>query len=108
MFSNRRVPILSDIRNAYIDFSKMTFRSLRSSPTSSATGRLVIGYGFNSNGRYAQGGLLRERFIPRLRGRAGRRSSTTAGDNLDPHRIWARIMFNEKPGGHGERSVAVG
>jgi L-alanine-DL-glutamate epimerase-like enolase superfamily enzyme len=31
-----------------------------------------------------------------------------AGDNLDPHRIWAAMMGNEKPGGHGERSVAVG
>src|SRR4029078_13001878 len=31
-----------------------------------------------------------------------------AGDNLDPHKIWAAMMVNEKPGGHGERSVAVG
>jgi L-alanine-DL-glutamate epimerase-like enolase superfamily enzyme len=31
-----------------------------------------------------------------------------AGDNLDPRRIWATMMANEKPGGHGERSVAVG
>ncbi len=31
-----------------------------------------------------------------------------AGDNLDPDRIWAALMHNEKPGGHGERSVAVG
>jgi L-alanine-DL-glutamate epimerase-like enolase superfamily enzyme len=30
------------------------------------------------------------------------------GTNLDPHRIWAAMMTNEKPGGHGERSVAVG
>ena len=27
---------------------------------------------------------------------------------LDPHRAWACMMANEKPGGHGERSVAVG
>jgi L-alanine-DL-glutamate epimerase-like enolase superfamily enzyme len=31
-----------------------------------------------------------------------------AGDNLDPHRIWAAMFANEKPGGHGERSVAIG
>ena len=30
------------------------------------------------------------------------------GENLDPHKIWACMMSNEKPGGHGERSVAVG
>ena len=29
-------------------------------------GRRVIGYGFNSNGRYGQGGLIRERFAPRM------------------------------------------
>ena len=32
----------------------------------------------------------------------------TAGDNLDPDKVWATLMSNEKPGGHGERSVAVG
>jgi D(-)-tartrate dehydratase len=31
-----------------------------------------------------------------------------AGTNLDPHKIWATMMMNERPGGHGERSVAVG
>ena len=29
-------------------------------------GRRVVGYGFNSNGRYGQGGLINERFAPRL------------------------------------------
>ena len=28
--------------------------------------------------------------------------------NLDPDKVWATLMSNEKPGGHGERSVAVG
>jgi L-alanine-DL-glutamate epimerase-like enolase superfamily enzyme len=31
-----------------------------------------------------------------------------SGTNLDPDRIWTTLMRNEKPGGHGERSVAVG
>ena len=30
------------------------------------------------------------------------------GENLDPHKIWAAMFQNEKPGGHGERSVAIG
>jgi L-alanine-DL-glutamate epimerase-like enolase superfamily enzyme len=71
-------------------------------------GKRVVGYGFNSNGRYAQSGLLRERFIPRLMSAAPKSLANDAGDNLDPHRIWACMMANEKPGGHGERSVAVG
>ena len=71
-------------------------------------GKRVVGYGFNSNGRYAQSGLLRERFIPRIMGADPKSLVNDAGDNLDPHRIWACTMANEKPGGHGERSVAVG
>jgi L-alanine-DL-glutamate epimerase-like enolase superfamily enzyme len=68
----------------------------------------VIGYGFNSNGRYAQEGLLAERFIPRIMNAEPRTLLNDDGTNLDPHRIWACAMANEKPGGHGERSVAIG
>lgn len=71
-------------------------------------GRRVVGYGFNSNGRYGQGGLIRERFRDRILEAPPESLLTEAGDNLDPHRIWAAMMSNEKPGGHGERSVAVG
>jgi len=71
-------------------------------------GRPVVGYGFNSNGRYGQGGLIRERFVPRLLDADPQSLVDDTGENLDPHRIWAQLMTNEKPGGHGERSVAVG
>jgi L-alanine-DL-glutamate epimerase-like enolase superfamily enzyme len=71
-------------------------------------GRRVVGYGFNSNGRYGQGGLIRERFVPRLLAAEPRTLLNDAGDNLDPDRVWQTLMTNEKPGGHGERSVAVG
>src|SRR5580658_11214143 len=71
-------------------------------------GRRVIGYGFNSNGRYGQGGLIRERFAPRLLAAQPASLLDDTGDNFDPDRIWAVLMRNEKPGGHGDRSVAVG
>ena len=71
-------------------------------------GRPVIGYGFNSNGRYAPSGLIRERFIPRLLSADPAALATDDGSNLDPHKIWSVMMTGEKPGGHGERSVAVG
>lgn len=101
-------PISSDIRNAYIDFSKMTASVVAVVTDVKRNGKRVVGYGFNSNGRYAQSGLLRERFIPRIIGADPKSLLNDAGDNLDPHRIWACAMSNEKPGGHGERSVAVG
>ena len=101
-------PIASPIRNAYIDFSRMTTSLVAVVTDVVRDGRRVVGYGFNSNGRYGQGGLIRERFAPRLLEADPRSLLNDAGDNLDPDRVWATMMQNEKPGGHGERSVAVG
>src|SRR5262245_34512339 len=101
-------PIASPIRNAYIDFSKMTASLVAIVTDVVRDGRRVIGYGFNSNGRYGQGGLIRERFRDRILQAGPEHVLNAAGDNLDPHKIWTAMMTNEKPGGHGERSVAVG
>ena len=101
-------PIASPIRNAYIDFSKMTTSLVAVVTDVVRDGRRVVGYGFNSNGRYGQGGLIRERFADRVTGAEPASLLNDAGDNLDPDRVWAAMMTNEKPGGHGERSVAVG
>jgi L-alanine-DL-glutamate epimerase-like enolase superfamily enzyme len=101
-------PISSPIANAYIDFSRMTCSLVAVVTDVVRDGRPVIGYGFNSNGRYGQGGLIRERFAQRLLEAPPASLLNDAGDNLDPDRVWAVLMHNEKPGGHGERSVAVG
>ncbi|MDG1969697.1 MAG: mandelate racemase/muconate lactonizing enzyme family protein [Paracoccaceae bacterium] len=95
------VPIASAISNAYIDFSKMTASVVALISDIQCDGRPVIGYGFNSNGRYAPDGLLRERFIPHLQGH-------DFNGIIDPEPAWTSMMSNEKPGGHGERSTAVG
>jgi len=102
------VPIASPIRNAYIDFRNMTASVVALQTDVVRDGRRVVGYGFNSNGRYAQGALLRERFVPRLLSLPPAALADEAGENLDPEKIWAALMTGEKPGGHGERSVAVG
>src|ERR1700742_4610689 len=104
----RTVPVASAIANAYIDFSKMTLSHVALVTDVVRDGKPVVGYGFNSNGRYGQRGLIRERFMPRLMEADPKSLLNDAGDNLDPDRIWATLMKNEKPGGHGERSVAVG
>ncbi len=101
-------PISSNIRNAYIDFSKMTVSLVAVVTDAMREGRRVIGYGFNSNGRYGQGGLIRERFAPRILEADPAALLDDAGANLDPDRVWTVMMRNEKPGGHGDRSVAVG
>ena len=68
----------------------------------------MVGYGFASIGRYGQAGLIRERFAPRLREAATEALLNDHGTNLDPFRAWTVMMAGEKPGGHGERCVAVG
>ena len=102
------VPIKSSIRNAFIDFSQMTVSIVGIQTDVIVDGRPVIGYGFNSNGRYSQRGILRDRFIPRLLNADSDSILNDTQSNFDPARAWDVMMANEKPGGHGERSVAVG
>jgi L-alanine-DL-glutamate epimerase-like enolase superfamily enzyme len=104
----RTLPIASNIANAYIDFSKMTLSLVAVITDVVRDGKPVVGYGFNSNGRYGQGALMRERLIPRLMEAQSGAFLNAEADNLDPHKIWAAMFRNEKPGGHGERSVAIG
>jgi L-alanine-DL-glutamate epimerase-like enolase superfamily enzyme len=104
----KTVPISSPIRNAYIDFSKMSLSLVAVVTDVIRDGKPVVGYGFNSNGRYGQGTLMRERFIPRILEADPASLVDDTGTNLDPHKIWNCMFTNEKPGGHGERSVAIG
>lgn len=71
-------------------------------------GTPIIGYGFASVGRFAQGGLIRERFAPRLLKASEAALLNRDGTNFDPFRAWDVMMAGEKLGGHGERCVAVG
>jgi L-alanine-DL-glutamate epimerase-like enolase superfamily enzyme len=104
----KTVAIAAPIANAFIDFSQMTCSVVALITDVARDGRPVVGFGFNSNGRYGQGALLRERFLPRLRAADPASLIDPVHDNLDPVAIWNTVMRNEKPGGHGERSVAVG
>ncbi len=104
----KTLPVGSAIRNAYIDFSQMTLSLVAVLTDVVRDGKPVVGYGFNSNGRYGQGMLMRERFIPRVMAAKPESLVNATGTNIDPHKVWAAMFTNEKPGGHGERSVAIG
>jgi L-alanine-DL-glutamate epimerase-like enolase superfamily enzyme len=101
-------PISSSIANAYIDFSKMTCSLVAVVTDVVRDGCPVVGFGFSSNGRYAAGAIMRERMIPRLLEAEPDSLLDPDSGRIDPFRCWDRMMTNEKPGGHGERSVAVG
>jgi L-alanine-DL-glutamate epimerase-like enolase superfamily enzyme len=103
----KTVSIASPIANAFIDFSRMTCSVVALITDVHRDGRPVVGFGFNSNGRYGQGSLMRERFLPRLT-EAAPECLLDGDGSLDPFAVHRVLMANEKPGGHGERSVAVG
>ena len=97
--------IQSSIRNAVISFDEMTVSVIK--VTFENNGHQVNGYGFCSNGRYAQEGIIKNRFMPRLQQVS---PDSLLDDNgvIDPFKCWSVFMQNEKPGGHGDRAVAAG
>jgi L-alanine-DL-glutamate epimerase-like enolase superfamily enzyme len=102
------VPLKSSLRNAVFDFSEMTTSVVAVITDVVRDGKPVAGFAFNSTGRYACGAQMRDRFIPRILKADPETLLNGAGDNLDPEKILACMMQREKPGGHTERSVAVG
>ncbi len=102
------IPVAASMANAAIGFDEMTASAVALRTDRRVGGAPVIGYALDSVGRYAHGGLLRERFIPRLEAADEGEIVDPATGILDPMRIWPILMRNEKPGGHGERSAAVG
>lgn len=102
------VPIRSKMKNAFISFSEMTVSLVAVVSDVVRDGERLIGFGFNSNGRYAQSGILADRMIPRLRAADPEAFATPDGRSISPPAAWQLMMKNEKPGGHGDRSVAVG
>jgi L-alanine-DL-glutamate epimerase-like enolase superfamily enzyme len=101
-------PIPSPMRNAVISFDKMTISVVAIETDIVREGKPVMGYGFTSNGRYAQSGIIRERLAPRILEADPAKLRDEAAGTLDPHAIWAAMMRNEKPGGHGDRAFAAG
>ncbi|MFC1898950.1 enolase C-terminal domain-like protein [Chloroflexota bacterium] len=102
------VPINSTIRNAVFDFSEMTTSVVAVITDVVRSGRPVVGFSFNSTGRYACGAQMRGRLIPRIMKAPPESLLNAVGDALDPEKILACMMRGEKPGGHTERSVAIG
>ena len=106
--AERTIPIASPLRNARVDFSEMTATIVAVATDQFRDGRRVVGYAFNSFGRYACGGPMRERFIPRLLAAAPAELNDPATGWLDPQRATRLMLAREKLGAHAERSMSVG
>ena len=102
------IALKSSLRNAVFDFSEMTTSVVAVITDVVREGKPVVGFAFNSTGRYACGAQMRDRFIPRILKMQPEALLDASGNNLDPEKILAAMMQREKPGGHTERSVAIG
>lgn len=101
------IPLAADMENAFVSFAELTASLVAVVSDESWNGERLVGFGHTSVGRYAQSGILRERLIPRVL-RANPEMIVDDGDaSLSPEAVWRAAMKNEKPGGHGDRAVAM-
>ena len=102
------VALKSELRNAVFDFSEMTTSVVAVLTDVVRDGKPVAGFAFNSTGRYACGAQMRDRFIPRILKADPESLLDADGRNFDPAKVLAVMLKAEKPGGHTERSIAIG
>ena len=102
-----------EIRERSVPLSRYADRSIASAALSTSVVAVLTdmnagdgpltGYGFASVGRFGQGGLIRERFAPRLLQADPKTLLSGDGVSMDPDKVWAVMMAAEKPGGHSDR-----
>ncbi len=104
----KTVPFASAMSNSYINFSMMTGSIIAVVTDVIREGKPVIGYGFNSIGRYACTSILRDRMIGKILNAEPIDVYSEDMCNIDPVKVHRLLKRNEKPGGHGDRAHAVG
>jgi D(-)-tartrate dehydratase len=92
--------------NAVVNFSSHTVSLVAVCTDVIRAGRPVAGLAFDSIGRFAQSGILRDRIIPRLAA-ASPDALLDASGRIDPAAVLACALADEKPGGHGDRAAAA-
>ncbi|MFA1545517.1 enolase C-terminal domain-like protein [Actinomadura chokoriensis] len=102
------VPLHGDVRNSVVNFAAHTVSLVAVQSDVRRNGRPLTGIAFNSIGRHAQGGILRDRMIPRLLAAAPDTLLDPSTGLLSPARVLQCAMRDEKPGGHGDRAAAAG
>jgi D(-)-tartrate dehydratase len=103
----KTVQLQGNIANAVVDFSQHTVSLVAVVSDQVRNGKAVAGLAFNSIGRFAQGGIMRERMIPRLIEADPASLLDPTGSCFDPDIVSATVMRDEKPGGHGDRAGAA-
>ena len=100
------VNLTGNIANAVVNFSEHTISLVAVMTDQKKNDKPLYGLAFDSIGRFAQGGILKDRMIPRLM-KADQNSLMNDEGGFDCAKVLACIMKNEKPGGHGDRAHAA-
>jgi L-alanine-DL-glutamate epimerase-like enolase superfamily enzyme len=92
--------------NAVVNFSDHTVSLVAVWTDVIKAGKPMVGVAFDSIGRFAQSGILRDRMIPRVLAASPDALLDTSG-RIDPAAVLAYALRDEKPGGHGDRAAAA-
>src|SRR5947199_7152999 len=83
------IPLKSELRNSSFDFTEMTTSVVAVITDVIRDRKPVVGFAFNSTGRYACGAQMRARFIPRILAAKPETLLDGTGENFDPAKILA-------------------
>lgn len=101
------VPLGGDLANAVVSFAGHTVSLVAVVTDVVRNGRRLTGVAFNSIGRHAQSGILRDRMVPRVLAAEPDSLIDPVTGLLSPAAVLAVSMQGEKPGGHGDRAAAA-
>lgn len=104
-YRHATIPLGAEIRNAAVSFRGLD-TSMVALEFDVGAPQTVVGFGYGSIGRYSQRGLIEERYLPRLVAGADAICDPSTG-LPDPERALDVMIAPDKPGGHGDRSVAL-
>src|SRR6266567_1145887 len=102
------VPLNSTLANSSFDFSEMTTSVVAVITDVVRDGARVVGYAFNSTGRYACGAAMRARFIPRILAAKPAWLFEAKFKISAPKKVLPSMLGRKKSGGYSERSIAIG
>src|ERR1700692_830093 len=94
----KAIALRSSLANSGFDFSEMTTSVVAVITDVVREGRPVVGFAFNSTGRYACGAQMRARFIPRILAADPDTLLDRSGENFDAAKVLACMLQREKSG----------
>ena len=104
----KAIPLKSKLANSSFDFTEMTTSIVAVITDVVRNAKPVVGFAFNSTGRYACGAQMRARFIPRLLSADPAELLDDNGSNFDAAKALSIMLRREKIGGDAERSIGIG